>query len=1004
MICGVCEQENEAGAQHCTRCSSILPPPAARDPGPPLSPAATLPALNPTLEALLKEVAATPDALPGAAAAAAAALLAPGTSVGKRYEIVRQLGKGGMGAVYLAHDRELSRLVALKVIAPHLAGEAWVVDRFKREIQLSSIVTHQNVLRVFDLSEADGMRFLTMQYIEGDTLAGLMKKQRPLPIEWSLSLFRQICAGLQAAHDEGVLHRDLKPQNVLVDQDRRAYLTDFGLATSASLSALTQTGALLGTPQYMSPEQVKGQQADVRSDVFSVGVMLFEMLAGELPYTGDSVYAVMMARTRPPARTASELNPDVPRHLQALLERCMAIEPDDRYGSVAELLADLDASTVRPPPPRQATAPAAGARLPWRRLLAAGGAALALVLAGLAAWRLWPTSAPASQVTKTVLIGDFDNRTGEDVFNGTLEPAFGLALEGATFVSSYGRGAALKAADQLKLEGTGLPERRARLVAQREGIAVVTSGFVERDGAGYRVGIRAVDAFTGQRIAEEAVESADRAATLGAVTRLAARVRGALGDVTPEAVQLKEGETFSAGSLEAAHEYSRANDLALFQGKYDEARQHYQEAIRLDPGMGRAYSGLAVIEANRGHTSEAERLFRQAMASDDRMTEREKLRTRGLWFARVRDLEKAVEAFSSLVQKYPADNAGLANLAMVHSLQGDFAKAQELARRAVAISPRNVPQRSNVGYFALYAGQLDDAVAEQQKALELNPGFVAAHVGLALAQAAAGKRGEALASWERLRALGAIPAEVAAEGLADLAVAEGRLAEARRLLEGAAPAGDPDGAARRLVILAEAYLRCGDEPRAAEVAERALKGTTPDYLTLLAALTLAEAGRDKRTLALAEQFDKRPERELRAYGDLLRGAVQLRRHKPADAVATLRGALQKRDLWLVRLTLARAHLEAGQVAQASDELDTCERRRGEATDLFVESAPTWRFYPTVRYLQGRAREALQSPASADAYRAFLALKRADEEPLVADARRRLAAAERKWPAPGTRPP
>ncbi len=994
MICGVCEQENEEGAGQCTRCSSILPRPAAGDPGPPpdASPSATRAAMSPTLEALLKEVAATPQAGPGGAAAA---LLVPGTSVGKRYEIVKQLGKGGMGAVYLAHDRELSRLVALKVIAPHLAGEEWVVDRFKREIQLSSIVTHQNVLRVFDLSEAEGMRFLTMQYIEGDTLAGLMKQQRPLPIEWSLSLFRQICAGLQAAHEKGVLHRDLKPQNVLVDRDRKAYLTDFGLATSASLSALTQTGALLGTPHYMSPEQVKGQQAEVRSDVFSVGVMLFEMLAGELPYSGDSVYAVMMARTRPPARSASELNPDVPRHLQSLLERCMAIEAADRYGSVAEVLADLDASTVRPPPPRREPTPAPRRARSWRRWLALGAAPLALALVGLGLWRFWPTTAPLSQVTKTVLIADFDNRTGEDVFNGTLEPAFGLALEGAAFVSSYGRGAALKVADQLKLEGSGLPEKRARLVAQREGIAVIASGFVERDGAGYRVGIRAVDAFTGQRIAEETVESSDRAATLAASTRLAARVRSALGDVTPEAVQLKEGETFSAASLEAAHEYSRASDLAATQGKYQEARKHYLEAIRLDPAMGRAYSGLAVIEANGGHAADAERYFRQAMAHDDRMSEREKLRTRGLWFARVRDVEKAVESFSSLVQKYPADSAGLANLAMAHSLLGDFAQARELARRAVAVSPRNVPQRSNVGYFALYAGHLDEAIEEQRRALELNGGFVAAHVGLALAQAAAGKREEALASWERLGALGPAQAEVAAEGLADLAVAEGRLDEARGLLERAPPAGDPDAALRRLVILADAHLRRGDEARAAEVAERALRGTPADHVALLAGLALAEAGRDRRALALADQFDKRLERELRTYGDLIRATLQLRRRRVVEAVATLRGALQKRDLWLVRLTLARAYLEAGQAAQASDELDTCERRRGEATDLFIESAPTWRLYPAVRYLQARAREALRSPASAEAYRAFLALKRGDEETQVADARRRLATLEAK---------
>ncbi|MBI5067507.1 MAG: protein kinase [Deltaproteobacteria bacterium] len=1002
MICAVCEQENELGAKHCARCSSLLPPP----PGSPGSAAAgaTLEASRPTLEALLREVAATP----AGEGAPAASLLAPGSSVGRRYEIVRQLGKGGMGAVYLARDRELSRLVALKVIAPHLAAEEWVVDRFKREIQLSSIVTHPNVLRVFDLSEADGLRFLTMQYIEGDTLAGLMKRHRPLPIEWSLALFRQIGAGLQAAHEKGVLHRDLKPQNVLVDRDRRAYLTDFGLATSASLSPLTQTGALLGTPHYMSPEQVKGQQADVRSDVFSMGVLLFEMLAGELPYAGDSVYAVMMARTRPLARSASDINPEVPRHLQALLDRCLAIGPADRYGSVAELLADLDASQVRAPPRRPVGAAAAGpgaAASPANgvpRWLAWAAVPVALALAALAGWWLWPRPGPASQVTKTVLIGDFDNRTGEDVFNGTLEPAFGLALEGAAFVSSYARAAALRVADQLKLDGAGLPEKRARLVAQREGISVVATGFVERDGAGYRVGIRAVDAFTGQKIAEESVESADRAATLGAATRLAARVRGALGDVTPEAVQLKEGETFSAASLEAAHEYSRANDLALSQGKYDEARRHYLEAIRLDPGMGRAYSGLAAIEYNRGRAAEAEKQLGAAMSRLDRMTERERQRTRGLWFMLRRDADKAIDAYGALVKQYPSDSAGHANLALAQVMRGRFAEALEPARRALTIHPRNVPQRNNLGFFAMYAGDHAAAIAEQQRVLELNPGFVNGYIGLALARQAAGERDEALATWRRLEALGPGPRSAALEGLADSALAEGRVAEAASLLEKGAEGDllqrEPEAAARKLAMLADAELARGRFAAAAAAAERALGAGQQDFIQLLAGLALAEAGKGRRALALAEAMDGRVEPLPRTWARVLRGAVARRKRQHAEAVAQLRGAVQQQDHWLARYHLALAYLDAGSAAQAADELEQLEKRRGEATDLFIENAPTWHHQASVSYWQGRAREASGSPSARDAYRAFLASKRADEEPLVADARRRLAALEASNPA------
>jgi len=1000
MICGVCEQPNPEGASQCTRCSSLLPAPRSRNLEPSHEAAgAAAASADRAFEALLDEVAELPAAkvAPSAGMGTDGGALPPGATLGPRYEIVKLLGKGGMGAVYLARDKELSRLVAVKLIAPHLSMESWVVERFKREIHLSSIVTHPNVLRVFDIGEHDGVKFLTMQYVEGETLSDLMRRHRPLPVEWSLSIFRQICGGLGAAHAMKVLHRDLKPQNILVDKERNALLTDFGLATSDSVSALTQTGALLGTPHYMSPEQVKGLPADVRSDIFSAGVMLYEMLAGELPFTGNSVYEVMMARTRGAPRPVSALNPDVPPHLQRILERCLVQEPADRYGSVAEVLRDLDSSTLPPAPRRQFRLRPLRSLLTWK--WAAAGAALIVAAAAPFLVSRLAAKSSAPTLVRTMLIADFDNRTGEDVFNGTLEPAIGLALEGASFISTYSRASARRIADQLKLEGEGLSERRARLVAQREGIGVVAAGFVENDGPGYHVGMRVVDAFTGQKITEARVDAANRSRTLAAVTELAARVRGELGDVTPAGVQLKEGETFSAKSLEAAHEYGLANELALLQGRYDEARTHYLEAIRLDPGMGRAYSGLAVIEANRNRGSEAEKYFAKAMQFVDAMTQRERLRTRGLWYFARRDTAKSIEAFEDLVQKYPADNAGLANLAMAYSLKGDFTRALELARRAVAIYPSNVPQRSNVGYFAMYAGDFATAIDEQRRSLELNPRFAAASIGLALAQVAGGRPGDALATWRSLETAGPAGASAAAEGLADLAAVEGRLRDALGILskgiETDLAAGDPDAAARKMVMSAELHLTMGDVARAAQAAERTLRTTRVDYVRFLAGLVLAESGKERRAGALADDFDKRWEPDPRMFAELIRGMTRLQRREYAQAIERFRSGLQRHDSWIARLLLGRAYLDAGAPEQSRDELEICEKRRGEATDLFVESVPTYRLYPAVHYHMARARERLKSPTAAESYAAFLAIKKSDEDPMVAEARRRFAALEKR---------
>ena len=657
---------------------------------------------------------------------------------------------------------------------------------------------------------------------------------------------------------------------------------------------------------------------------------------------------------------------------------------------------------IAPARPGEDVAPHPGKATPWgaeKRIVlkkptwfAVG--AIAVVALGLAGWRFWlvrstPKPEPKNQV---ILIADFDNKTGEGVFDGTLEPALGIAMEGASFITSYKRNEAKKIADQLKLEGSGLDEKRARLVAQREGIGVVTSGSVERAGSGYRVSLRAVDAFTGKHVVAAKEDVPGKDAVLGAVTLLAAKVRTALGDATPESVQLKEGETFSAASLEAAHEYAVGMTLASA-GNWDEATKHYLAALKLDPGLGRAFSGIAVIEYNRGHHEEAQGYFVQAMAHVDRMTDREKYRSRGLMYLFQRDPDKAIEAFSALVKQFPADNAGLANLAIAYEFKGDFAKALEWGRRAIEVSPKNVPQRNNVGFFATYVGDFDLAVREQQKVVELNPAFVNGYVGLALAQLAAGKRDDAVATWQKLAAIGPDGTSAAVEGLADLAMYEGRLSDARSALEKGIEADlaakSSDAAGRKFALIAEIEGTLGQSAKAIAAAERALKASQAESVVFAAARALARAGEEKRARAVADELDKHLEAEPRMYAELVRGEVELKRRNFPAAVDHFKAALQRGDTWLARLMLGIAYDEAGAFTQAQDELEKCDKRRGEATDAFHDTTPTYRLYPLVKYHLGRAYQGQKSPLAAESFRAFLGMKKSDEDPRAADAKRRL---------------
>jgi len=923
--------------------------------------------------------------------AAVSDVLPGGLEIGKRYRVLHLLGIGGMGAVYKVRDGALDRDVALKLIRSDIAQDAAALERFKREIQLSSKITHKNVLRVYDLGESDGIKYLTMQFVEGKDLASILKRDRQLPIPRVVRIFRQIAEGLAAAHEQGIIHRDLKPQNVLVDADGNVFVTDFGLAKGLEQSGMTQTGSVIGTPYYMSPEQVKGEPADKRSDIFSLGVILYEMTAGVLPYTGATPYEVMIQRTLKPPRPAIESNPELPPYLAKVLERCLQIDPQLRYASIEEILADLDAGTFR------TTIAYEIQKRQWPKRAAAVLAGAVVV--GLLGW--WvasrrPARPEGAHKPSSVLIADFANRTGDPVFDGTLEPSFGLALEGASFVTSYNRGQARKIAAQLKPGATVFDESLARLVAVREGVQVVTSGAIEQKGSEFLVSVKAVDAVTGKPIVSQEETASSKAEVLATIGKLAASVRSALGDTTPKSLQLAAAETFTAGSIEAAHEYAVAQDLQ-YAGQYDDAIRHYLKALELDPEMGRADAGVAVLYSNRGRKDEAEKYYKLAMAKIDRMSDREKFRTRGGYYLIVRrEPDKAIEEYSQLVARYPADTAGISNLALAYFYKRNMARALEEGRRAIAIYPKNVPQKNNVGLYAMYAGDFETAIREQNEVLAMNPKFGLAYVGLALSQLGQGHPDLAAETYRKLAELDASGASAAASGLADIALYRGRPADAVPILEKGVAADlaskDEDSAAVKLAALGAARLDLGDREAALSAADQAVSHSKGDTVIYPAARIYLEAGRESKALELAKTLSARLEADPQAYGELVRAELESRRGNAREAIKILEGAKKTADTWMGRYLLGRAYFEAGAFPDADKELETCLQRRGEATALFLDEAPTYHLFPAVHYWLGRAREAIKSPAFADSYKAFLTVREnGGGDPLVADARRRLGA-------------
>lgn len=972
MLCPQCNYANALGSVACEKCSTPLP------------------ANDETLtDGIVKE------RLASGGHAAITNRLSPGTLVGQRYQIIRLLGQGGMGAVYEVHDRELDRKVALKVIRADMAESPEAFWRFKQEIILARQITHRNVIRLFDLGQADGIKFITMEYIEGESLRQRLLRKGKLEPREAAQLMAQICRALEAAHAEGVIHRDLKPRNIMLDRDGRAYVMDFGLARSLSASGITHIGGSIGTLDYMSPEQAKDLPLDARSDLFSAGIVFYEMLTGVRPFNAGAPTGEPGRRTSEPPRPPHEVDKKVPLSLSDIVMKCLEIDPQRRFASARELLQQIElwlgtqgesVATIT-----------ARAKTPLYLKVVGTGLAAALVVMAIALGSRVVRRPAAARPSVSLLIADFENRTGDPVFDGTLEPMLSVALEGAPFISSYNRGQARKVAARLQPNAARMDGSVAELVAVREGLNVVLAGTITKEGNGYKVSVTTLDPTTGKPfLKDELIKAANKQSVLAAAGQLAERIRKRLGDTTPSSVLRAEAETYTAGSLEAAHSYAVAQDLQLA-GKWGEAIKVYSHAIELDPQMGRAYAGLAVMYANLGKRQEAEKNYQLAMAQIDRMTDREKYRTRSGYYLLMRNQAKAIEELAELVKQYPADTAGHANLAFAYFLQRDMSRALEEQRHAIAIMPNSVQQRSNLSLYELYAGDFDAAAQDAERILQDNPKFDVGERTLALAKLARGDVAGAKREYAKLQALSAHGASMAATGLADLALYEGRLTDASEVLKKGIAADveakDVESASNGELTLAFTQLALGMKSKAEVSARAAVRESKDESVIYRAAQVYLAIGQDGQARQLVAPLAQRLEDEPRLYAKLIEGEAQLRKGNTGQALALFQEAQKLSDSWLGHFDMGRAYLEAGLFADASAEFDTCLSRRGEATAVFLDDVPTYHILPEAYYYEGRASEGLHSSNANEFYNRFLKVKtKNSEDPLVADARKRLAAA------------
>jgi serine/threonine protein kinase/Tfp pilus assembly protein PilF len=704
--------------------------------------------------------------------------IAEGTQFGP-YRLIEKIGSGGMGEVYRALDTRLEREVALKLVSDtylitgvgsgspspvtpvHGTPNSHVShERFLREARSSATLNHPNVCSIHDTGEHDGRPYLVMELLRGETLKHYLAKAggKGLAADEVISFSQQAASALAAAHAKGIIHRDIKPANLfVVDAGRGKRLIkilDFGLAKkqpgvsgaesrtfdlpgSASSDEtavgpgtatmeLTSPGSAVGTVAYMSPEQAKGEPLDARTDLFSLGTVIYEMATGKTPFAGGStaeVFAALLRENPPPVTT---VNPAMPKKLDPIVAKLLAKDPAQRYATAEQLQEALEG--LDPQSAKATIASASGRK--WPGAIAAV-ILLALLAGGLAWWKFRPATTPpagesagvAPKAAKdSIILADFINRTGDPVFDTTLNQALQIELEQSPVINIVSQQHLAQSVKYLgKPESTTVTPEIAREIGVREGVKAILTGTIANLGNQYVVTLTAQNTATGDEIVSEQAQAPDKEHVLDALGKAAAAIRGKLGE---DLESIKKLDTplgqATTTSLEAFRAYALGDKAHLSARDIPEAEGHYLRAIELDPNFAMAHARLGVVYINSNQVAKADKYFAKAYALSKNVSERERLYITGHYYQNVTgDMPKVVEALQESIQTYPTQVDNYININAAYTALGDFAKGLPFAEKAVQMQPEDSIAAENL--LSTYVGlnRMNDARAEMERADKL---------------------------------------------------------------------------------------------------------------------------------------------------------------------------------------------------------------------------------------------------------------------------------------------